>query len=250
MFIIFTNNRKHRHTSYCHKQADKCRKAGFFLKNKPGRERSEPHPTQALLADLYASDWEGSYDLIPHNLDRSLQIAAKAANDNPDCQLAHLAMALNYFLRNDKENFCNAAKRTLKLNPQSGNALSLLSSWYGCLGLWDEVLSITEKLIELNPAYPGWCHFTLYLYHYVHGDYQTSLLQAQKISAPFVFWDPLMRLLSNIKLDSEAAEDAKQDLLAIVPNLIKNNWEVLRRYVFLPEYQEMMISDLKKAGLR
>lgn len=213
---------------------------------------SEPNhiPTQALLADLYASDWEGSYNLIPNSLERSLQIATNAVNADPNCQLAHLAMALNHFLRNDKENFCNAATRTLKLNPQSGNALASLASWYGCLGFWDEALSITEKLIELNPASPGWCHFTLALYHYVHGDCKTSLLEAQKINSPAVIWDPLMRLLNKVRLDSEAAETAKQDLLAFAPNLTKNNWEILRRYMPLPEHQEMMISDLQKAGLK
>lgn len=214
----------------------------------------EKHPgntlAQAMLADLYASDYQWSYNLVENGLKKSLELAISALNSDPECQIAYLALALNYFLRRDVEKFDMCAQRALEINPKSGNTLAALSTWYGLLGVWDKALELTGKIVEYNPACPGWCHATLALYHYIHKEYGKALTEAKKVNMPYTLWDPLIRLVISTAFGrKQETNTAIEDLLIVYPEFREKGFEIISRNVPSKEVVRLLCESLKKAGL-
>lgn len=193
---------------------------------------SEPEhiPSLAMLADIYASGYQWSYNLVDNALEKSMQLAAKAVGMDPECQIAHLAVAFNHYLRGDKEKFLNSAELTLGLNPYSTNVLSALAAWYGISGLWDTALNLLEKLTSLSPTCPRWCYASLAMYRYMEGDYAASFSEAEKINMPETMWPPMLRLISGAFLDKrEECAQALTELTRLYPNFEKNAGDILSR---------------------
>ena len=213
------------------------------LKEEPGNAS-----VQGMLADLYAANYQLSYGVVDNDLELSLQMATRAANAEPKCQVAHLALAINYFLRSDKAKFLISADRALEINPVSSSALTTLASWYGLLGYWDEALELTKKVFQLNPASPGWCHATLAFYHYYHRDYAKALFEAQKINMPQMPWDPLFRLISAAWLnDAGECERAYSDMLELFSDFEENKQKIISNSIPNPEYVSLIQDGLKAA---
>ncbi len=209
----------------------------------------EHAPTQAMLADLYASDYQWSYGLVENPLEKSLQLAIKAMNIDPECQVAHLAMAFNHYLRRDKEKFLSSAEYTLKINPFSTNALSALAAWYGISGLWDVAFNLLEKLISLSPTCPGWCHATIAMHHYMQGDYNACLSKVRKINMPETMWPPLLRLISGAFLDEEReCAQAMANLISLYPDFNKNAETILSRNMPNEDSLAQIRKGLARAG--
>ncbi len=214
--------------------------------------RKEPNNAQiqAMLADIYAFDYEAAFGSVENGLEKAVQLLARAIGMDPECQLAHLTMAFTHFLRGDKERLLASGIKAYDLNPSSGNTLASLAQWYGIMGNWDATLELLEKLVEQSPSFPGWCNAILSLYHYVHGNPETALKEAEKNMAADTFWSPMFRLVSGAALGDKAATDsALADMLGIYPNFKENSLQIIRRYTPNPEYFALFRADLEKAGL-
>ena len=213
------------------------------------QDNPEHMTVQAMLADLYASDHQWSYNLVENALEKSLQMATKAINQDPECQIAHMAMAINHFLRDDKEKFLVHAERTLEINPSSSNALTALSSWYGLLGFLDKSMELTEKLFELNPASPGWCYFNYALFHYMHGDYEASLREGNKISMPERLLDSLIRVAAAGMLGNfDEVRPAAAALLKTYPEFKKTGQRILSNTLPHRPYLDLVLTGFQQAG--
>lgn len=207
-------------------------------------------PSMAMLADLYASDYQWSYNLVDNALEKSLQLAARAVNLDPECQLGYLAMALNYHLRGDRESFVNSAERAIALNPYSTNILSALAAWYGIGGMWDKGLALIEKVMSINPGCPVWCHITLAMYNYTCGDYASCFTKVKMINMPGTMWLPLMRLAAGAFLDKQdECERALAELLEIHPDFKENCSAILAQNMPNGDSLTKMRAGLARAGL-
>ena len=131
----------------------------------------------------------------------------------------------------------------------SGNTLAALSTWYGLLGMWDKAVELAEKIVEMNPACPGWCHATLSLYHYMRKEYSEALVEAKKVNMPYTLWDPLIRLITSIALDRKSeASEAAADLLKIYPEFEEKGAEILSRNIPNKIYISLLSESLAKYG--
>ena len=205
--------------------------------------------TRALLAELYASDYQWSYDLVEYALDRSLHLAMTALSMDPDCQVAHLAMALNYCIRGNREEFVKSAERAISVNPSSTNVLSAVAAWYGYMGCWEKSMELTQKALSLSSASPGWCYSTIAMYHYMHDDYAACLAEAKKVHMTEMPWSTLLCLAAGAVLhEQEECARALAELLEVYPDFKKNGDKILARS--LPrEIMIKMLKDLEQAGL-
>ena len=207
-------------------------------------------PTQAMLADLYASNYQWSYGLVENSLEKSLQIATKAINLDPECQLAHLAMAINYYLRGDKEKFILSAERAIEINPSSTNVLSAIASWYGLCGMWEKALELTDKFLSVNPNAPGWCHSTLSMYYFMRRDFSSSLTEAKKIHMPDSLWDPLLRLASGGFLgEKNECKQAVAELIEIYPDFLQQGFHYLDKNLSNKVFLNLICDGLARAGV-
>ena len=207
-------------------------------------------PSMAMLADLYASDYQWSYNMVDNALEKSLQLASRAVNLDPQCQLAYLALALNYHLRGDRESFVNSAERAIALNPYSTNTLSALAAWYGIGGMWDKGLALIEKVMSINPGCPVWCRITLAMYNYTSGDYAGCFAKVKMINMPGAMWLPLMRLAAGAFLDKqEECDRALAELLEIHPDFKENCFAILSQNMPPGDSLAKMWAGLERSGL-
>lgn len=205
---------------------------------------------QAMLADLYASDYQWRYGLVENALEKSLSLAIRAISIDSDCQLAHLAMALNYFLRKDKEKFVASAERTVEINPYSTNVLGAIAPWFGLCGMWERAMELIETVQAVDSGSSGWFHLTLSLYQYMRQDFAVCLDEAKKIYRPEFFWDPILRLASGGFLgEKEECEQALADLLHIYPDFLENGTAYLDRILFDESIFDLLSEGLNRAGV-
>ncbi|MBQ4132298.1 MAG: hypothetical protein IJD04_01000 [Desulfovibrionaceae bacterium] len=214
------------------------------MKEEPGNAMA-----MAMLSDLYASNYQMHYE-IEGNLEQSLKLAVEAARAEPDCQLAHLALCMNYYLRGEKNKFLISADNALHINPASSSAMAILSFEYGMLGLWDQALELAKKLFHLNPVAPGWCRAVLSFYHFQREDFEKAFYEAQKINTPQLLTDPLFRLISSVHLGIKAEQELpRADLLELHPNF-QDEWpDLLHRVIPTPQYTDLIKNSLKMADI-
>lgn len=214
--------------------------------------RSEPDniPALAMLADLYASDHQWSYGVLDNGLEKSLKMAMEAVNLDPACQVAHLAMSINYYLRHDLNLFESSAEKAISLNPCNFGTLSTLASWYAFFQKWDKSLELMKKSLAVNPNLPGWCWSTLSLYYYVHGDYENAYIEAKKIMMPGCLWDGMFRVICSAKLGLKAEMAAgRQDLLRIYPDFETSGPTIVAHNICDKEYIDLICRGLTEGGI-
>ena len=207
-------------------------------------------PSMAMLADIYASDYQWSYNLVDNALEKSLQLAARAVNLDPECQLGHLAMALNHHLRADREAFINSAEQAIKVNPYSTNILSALATWYGIGGMWDKGLALIDKVMAISPTCPIWCHITLAMHDYARGDYVGCFTKVKMIDMPGAMWLPLMRLAAGAFLGKrDECDRALAELVEIHTDFKENCQAILSQNMPNGDMLTKVRLGLERAGL-
>ena len=204
----------------------------------------------AMLADLMASTYQYGYVDDTAVLDRSEVLARKAVALDPNSQAARFTMALIHFLRFQRPQFLAEAELTLQLNPNHALYVAALALHFGMAGEWERSLTLTKKVMRLNPHHPGWYHLVPYMIHYRQGDFEPALIEARCFNTPDFHWDPIIRAAVLGKLGRQAeASTAVDELLALVPDFQSRGQSLIRRFAYLDEHVEMLADGLRKAGL-
>ncbi len=215
--------------------------------------RTDPEHSlaSAVLADLYASDYQFGYDLRPNGLEESLPLANHAVSLNPGCQFAYWALALNYFLRQDLYSFRRAASRIIPLNPANTYALTGCGLLVGMAEDLSEGLSIIKKAVQLNPNLPSWHHIIPFMVHYSDGNYDAALTEALHINTPDCFWDSMLRAAVYGRLGmQEEGLAALQELMRLQPSFVEHSPVLLQSLLFSEQHVDAVRAGLVAAGLK
>ncbi len=206
--------------------------------------------TSAMLADLYASDYQLGYGLCPDGMEKSLLLANKAVSLNAGCQFAYWALALNYFLRQDFDRFHNTVIQIIPLNPANTYALAGCGLLLGMAEDLDQGNAIMQKALQLNPRLPSWFHIIPFMVSYKVGDYETALTEALQINTPDCFWDPMLRAAAygRLGLRAEAGTALKQ-LLDLQPAFRERQETLLPALLYSREHVALIREGLTAAGL-
>ncbi|MBQ4132448.1 MAG: hypothetical protein IJD04_01770 [Desulfovibrionaceae bacterium] len=203
----------------------------------------------AILADLYAEDWQMCYNTLEQPLEKSMDTVSRALLLDPQHQLALQTMALNCFVRNNPEKYVEFAEKAIAVNPRESNTLTALGSWYGFLGMWDRALELTHKVQNMNPSTPSWCHSTLAIYYFTRQDYQTAFDEACKINTPKHIGAWIVRCISSVYLGlKDETRIAWQKLLENCPEYQSQTTRIaLIRQMFVnEEYVQLVEAGLKE----
>jgi len=159
-------------------------------------------------------------------------------------------MAINYYLRFQKDLCINEIEQALSLNPNNANYLANSALFLMGLGQGEDGLALIEKAMRWNPHHPGWYHFVPFLYHYFRGEFKTALNDANGFNTPDYLWDPLSRTAALGQLGHRAeAEKAGAELLALVPDFKGRGRSIIQRMVYTEENTEMLLEGLREAGV-
>lgn len=204
-----------------------------------------------MLADIYASDYQLGYNMVPHALDESLKLARRAIAQDARCQTACWVLALNYFLRGDRNRFQQAVLMVVPLNPANSYMLMSTGLLVGMSGDLELGMELMRKAVENNPRSPGWYHIVPLFQFFIRKDYEAALDEALNINTPQCLWDPMLRAAVHGKLgNTNRGHEAVEQLLALVPDF-ENRWEQLvRALVFFEDPIQDLVAGLRKAGLR
>ena len=205
----------------------------------------------AVLADLYASDYQFGYGLRPNSLEESLPLANHAVSLNPGCQFAYWALALNYFLRQDRYSFHRAASRIIPLNPANTYALAGCGLLIGMAEDLAEGMAIIKKAVQLNPNLPSWHHIIPFMVHYNEGNYDAALTEALHINTPDCFWDSMLRAAVYGRLGMrEEGLAALHELMRLQPAFVENSQALLQSLLFSAQHVDSVRTGLVAAGLK
>lgn len=204
----------------------------------------------AMLADMYASDYQLGYGLRPNGLEDSLILANRSVALDSGGQFAYWALALNYFLRRDQGRFQHTAHQIIPLNPANTYTMAGAGLLIGMAEDLDKGNAIMRKALQLNPRLPSWFHIIPFMVHYRAGDCEAALTEALQINTPDCFWDPMLRaaVYGRLGLKADAAVALKH-LLELQPAFIKQQDMLLQALLYLPEHAEMIRAGLADAGL-
>jgi adenylate cyclase len=204
----------------------------------------------ALLADLVASPYWLGYTDDRAGLDRAAQLAQRALALSPNSQAAHISAAIVCYLTFDKARCMAEINEALHLNPNNANYIANSALFLVGLGESDSALNLINKAMRLNPHHPRWYHIVPFLYHYYQGDYTAAQANAEAFNTPDYFWDPLLRTAVYGRLGHQAdAENARTELLTLVPDFEQRGRDLVKRMLFLDEHVDMIWKGFEKAGI-
>lgn len=205
---------------------------------------------KAMLAEVHATYYQWGVGSDPDVLAFSTKLAEEALELDGSSHYANWAKAYNCFLRRDKENFLYYANKALEINPS--NAIIMASSAIRLImiGERDKGVSMLEEALRLNPHVPFWHRSGPFINHYLDGDYEAALTEANHISAPGFLWGPLMRAAAYGQLGKlKEGHEELAELLELVPDFPDSGNRIMIKLFFQQSSVDKLMQGLRRAGL-
>jgi TolB-like protein len=200
-----------------------------------------------MMRNAYILDLKGFED--PRG--RMADYAHKGAGLTPRSQMARGVLAHSHFVLGEREAFLREIEAALSLNPGS-------PFWVGATGylliLADEGergRPLLERAIAMNPCHPGWFNHSLYIDHYIRGEYERAHEETLKVGFSVAYWGPLLRaaVLGQLGREAEAGA-AVSELLEMVPDFQSRARDLTHRPILSESIVDGLLDGLRKAGLR
>ena len=184
--------------------------------------------------------------------ERSLEAARRAIELEFDNPIAHFAMARAAFIKGDIDLFRQEADIALRLNPHEPFLLGCLGNWLAFSGRWEEGTKLASKAIALSPnGYPRWWHASIGKNYYRKGDYAKALAEFKQINLPKWWWNQLELSYTYGQIgDTPKARAAATALQELYPGFnLRTAVEEHQKFNFRPEYIDLAVQGLRKAGI-
>jgi TolB-like protein len=241
--VLIANAYDNIYTSEAHLRARSCMERAVEL---------DPNYSDAWawLGFLYADEYRYGFNPRPNSLDRALKASLQAVDVDPRSYWAHENLAHTYFTLRDVEQFFAEADRALALNSNSSTGLAGLGVRMVNAGADDRGIGLMEKAIALNPGFPAWYHFPLFVYHYRQGSYEKALAEAKKMNLPGLLVTHLNLAAAYGQLGrAEEARAAIAKVLELDPNYPEKTRSEFDKWNNPDAYVKKMMEGLRKAGL-
>lgn len=204
----------------------------------------------ALLADIYAAQYQWGYESSTDFLERSLRLALKALDLDSGCQYAQWAWAFNLYLRGDGEQCLQGIRKAISINPYNANIISTCGIKVCMLGHWEEGLALIDRGVQLKRNVPGWVHIARVTHCYLNENYAEALSLAKFITTPDFWGGPLLRAAIYGKMHRAAEGRAALDeLMALCPRFSKDHLELMHRLFFQKTTVDKILEGLNLSGL-
>jgi tetratricopeptide (TPR) repeat protein len=186
----------------------------------------------------------------PKRLEVAKTHALLAVRHDPQCALAHQALALAYFHEKRFVDFRASVKRALHLNPGHSHMLAMFGLCFVRRGEWDEALPLLNRAIELNPLHPSWYHMPTAMLLMMTKGADEAITEITRNPMPDFFAFHFVLLWFQVeKGDMVAAEVEKGRLLAIAPDLESFTRRYFDTIWLCEEIADRAIAALLKVGL-
>jgi adenylate cyclase len=205
----------------------------------------------AILSDLAIDSIALGLDMTNKDgFDKALLYALKGVEYEPNMQLTRTYLSYAYLMNNQFDKVIEEADKAIDLNPNAAFYVGSLGWLMALAGSWEKGLSYIEEGIYLNPGYPLWYHQATCLHYLGMNDFESALLEANKLNIPELFWDPLLKIVCYAHLGLlEEATKQKKLLLDLNPNFIKDGEGLIKMYVKEERHFASIVDGLIKTGI-
>jgi tetratricopeptide (TPR) repeat protein len=233
----FLQNKKtipayHQILVYFHHYLDSLDKASF--KNvlavcyKALQENAEDIIANVIIASLCRRDYNYSYGVIKSPLESGKKHAETAIHLKPNSHEAHFVLGQLLFHLNEWQRCLDEFNIAGSIG-QYHTVVEYGTGYYLCLmDKWEEGLARVKIAMDLMPYFPAYFHLVPFLDFYRQKKYNASLLEALKITTPFLFVGPLARCVCYGELgDMEKANKELEGILANYPDFMVKGQQYL-----------------------
>lgn len=200
----------------------------------------------ALLANVYLAEYRFDANPKPNPVERALEAALKAVQLDPQNAYAHCWLATVHYFRRDLGKFEAEMQRALDLNPHDPEILAEVGHYLCFKGEIERGVEFSKQAQTLNPLHPGWYHFGFALLNYHQGNYESMLLDVQRISMPNFYWTHLLNAAGLGRLDRNEAAASLALMNETKPGV--SAAAELRKWVVSQENINDIMLGLRSAG--
>jgi TolB-like protein len=217
-------------------------------------EALEQNPDSALLnaiaGGIYQNIWAFSGGEADDALREFSRLTEKAYALNPNHQVVLSTLAGKCFLFDEKDRFSWLFEQNKE---RMANSPLRLGAWgmHMCLfGEWERGKDLLDQVFENNLHVPLWLYGITCLYYFRLHDYETALVEANKLRIPGLFWGPAYRtaLLGHLGRLAEA-EDEYKDLLECRPDFVEKGRGLMGCYIREPGLLDHVLEGFEKIGV-
>jgi adenylate cyclase len=203
----------------------------------------------AMLAWLCLQDHAQGFGVQPDSLARGLAAARRAVEAAPSNHLAHFGLAQAFYFRKEFESFRNTAERAVALNPMDGYSIAFVGELLTYTGDWKRGLELAGRAKQLNPHHPGWYWYADFYHSHLQRDFRGAIASLLRANMPghWGFHAGLAACHAQLG-ERDAAGKALLELLRLRPDFAATVRAEFAKW-WTPEYGELFIDGLRKAGL-
>ncbi len=161
---------------------------------------SEDIIANVIISGLYRRDFSYSYGVTESPLELGKQHAETAIRLKPNSQEAHFVLGQLLFHLNEWECCVDEFEIAGSIG-QHHMVVEYGTGFYFCMmDKWEKGLALVNTAMSLTPYFPSYFHLVPFLDFYRQRNYEKALLEALKITTPYLFIGPLTRCVCYEKL--------------------------------------------------
>ena len=204
----------------------------------------------AMLGELYLAGKIYKFVKVSNPVEEGLKCALRAVNIDPFCQHGYQALAWIYLFHHNKEECRKAADRCLEINPNASDKVGAMGFVLTCAGDFEKGFELIQSSAQQNPYCSWWFNTSFVFYYLVNKQYKEALHWVEKLNAPDLLWDPLLKasVFGHNNLPEEADRNLKRSM-EIIPYLSSQIKNILESFLLSPELNNEILEGLRKAEL-
>jgi len=204
------------------------------------------------LAVVLTRQVNGGYSDSPAEMrERSLELARKAAEMNPNSPQVQWALGYVYLYRSQYELAVKALERAVSLSPSYADGYALLALIKNNSGQAEDAVRLIEKGMDLNPFFSWDYLYNLGRAHYALGHYEQAVQYLQQaLERNETPGQPRLFLLASyVQLGQQ--DDAEWEAMQLEVSHPEFTLSHLQQVLPITdtELRDRLISDLRSAGL-
>jgi TolB-like protein len=207
-------------------------------------------PAWSMLARLYADVYTLDIPGIKDPLKKAFEFAQKGTHLSPVDQRCSAITAYIHMCRNDLAAGLAEAERALSLEPATLFFLDGIGFLMTLMGDWERGTALIKKVMQLNPFYGNYVHFSLWVNCIRQKDYAGAYQESLKLNTPTFFLNHVARastlgLLGNI----EDGRKSAAELLKLKPDFPERSRILIGHYIKFEDIVERVIEGLNAVGI-
>lgn len=203
----------------------------------------------AHLAYVRREEFHHGWTKRPDALDRALEAGRRAVELDASNAMAHYALAMTFFSRNETEAGVAAAERAVELNPSDTAAMGALALYFVYTGHAERGVQLARTAAELNPLHPGWLNMAFAVDHYMRGEYEQGLISAERANLPEDVQTATLVAANLGRLGRASEAVSSLDVLRADERFAANPVAELNRYFVSEDIARALSEGLYLAGL-